>query len=140
MARKKIEFIDNSKEVIATMESVNLKWLEMAAIIVESHAVAIVAVDNGRLRDSIDYRINKAEMEAYVGTPVEYAVYVEFGTGEFAENGNGRQGGWAYPAPDGSGFIFTFGMKPQPFLRPAFRNNAKRIQKLLADLYKEAMG
>ena len=134
---KNVTFVDNSKAILTQMQQIELKWLEMAAMIIEGSAVALCAVDTGRLRDNIDYKVSKSEMAAYVGTNVEYAIYIEFGTGEFAENGNGRKGGWAYPKPDGSGWVFTLGMRPQPFIRPAFRNNKQKIQKLLKQLYGE---
>lgn len=52
-----------------------------------------------------------------------YACYVEFGTGEFASKGDGRQGGWLFKDKDGV-LRFTHGTKP-PFL------HAKRYRCLL---------
>jgi hypothetical protein len=69
-----------------------------------------------------------------VGTNVEYAVYVEFGTGEFAENGNGRKGGWMYKDPSGEWF-FTWGQEPKPYLRPAFRKNRSAIEALAKEIF-----
>lgn len=53
-----------------------------------------------------------------VGPEVLYGPYVEYGTGEFAEAGDGRKGGWRYKDAHGN-WHFTYGMKPQPYLRPA---------------------
>lgn len=131
-----VEFKDNSKAVKKAMKQQQLKWLEMASIIIEGTAVSLCAVDTGRLRDSIDHVVDEGEMVAYVGTNAEYAIYVEFGTGEFAEKGNGRKGGWVYQDPSGEWF-FTWGQEPQPFLRPAFKRNKQQIIKLLHDLMRE---
>lgn len=61
---------------------------------VVNHAKKLCAVDTGRLRSSITYEIGESggELAARVGTNVEYAPYVEFGTRR---------------------------MRAQPFLRPA---------------------
>jgi len=52
--------------------------LEVAAIIVEGQAKMLSPVDTGRLRASITHRINGGVAE--VGTNVEYAAHVEYGT------------------------------------------------------------
>lgn len=48
---------------------------------------------------------------------IKYAVYVEYGTGIYAKNGNGRQTPWTYF--DGKNFWRTHGQKPQPYFTPA---------------------
>ena len=48
-----------------------------------------------------------------------YSVYNECGTGIYAENGQGRQGGWYYPVGDGS-YRFTLGMPPKRFVRDSY--------------------
>lgn len=136
MAKSTVEFKDNSKAVKSAMQKRQIKWLKMASLILEADAVLMCAVDTGRLRDSIDHKVDVGEMTAYVGTPAEYAVYIEFGTGRFAENGKGRKGGWVYKAPNGE-FIFTEGQAPQPFLRPAFKKNRQSIKNLLKKLMGE---
>jgi len=133
---KSTKFIDNSKAVKAALKQQQLSWLEMASIIIEGKAVALCVVDTKYLRDSIDHQVSEKEMIAYIGTPAEYAVYIEFGTGEFAENGNGRKGGWVYKTPSGQVF-FTYGQRPKPFLRPAFKDSNDQIKKLLEDLLRE---
>ena len=46
----------------------------------------------------------------------KYALYTELGTGKYASNGNGRQGGWFYPIGDGT-YRFTEGIPPKFFVR-----------------------
>ena len=134
-----MKFVDNSKAAKRELERAAIRGLTKAAMLVESQAVLLVPVNTGGLRGSIGYQVNESELVAYVGTNCEYAIYVEFGVGEFAENGNGRKGGWLYKTPNGE-VRFTYGMPPQPYLRPAFRKNQKAIRDILADCLRELGG
>ncbi|MGC6569700.1 HK97-gp10 family putative phage morphogenesis protein [Streptococcus sp. VTCC 12886] len=132
-------FVDNSEAVKRELERAAIRGLIKVAMLVESQAVLLVPVNTGALRNSIGYKVNESELAAYIGTNCEYAIYVEFGTGEFAENGNGRKGGWVYKTPNGE-VRFTYGMPSQPYLRPAFRQNQKAIRDILADCLRELGG
>ena len=134
-----MKFVDNSEAVKRELERAAIRGLTKAAMLVESQAVLLVPVNTGGLRNSIGYKVNESELAAYIGTNCEYAIYVEFGVGEFAENGNGRKGGWVYKTPNGE-VRFTYGMPPQPYLRPAFRKNQKAIRDILADCLRELGG
>lgn len=127
-------FKDNSEEAKERIEQTTLKFLLQACILVQGQAALLATVSTGRLRASIDYVIDEQEMAGYVGTNVEYAVYVEFGTGEFAENGMGRKGGWVYQDSSGEWF-FTWGQAPQPYLRPAFRTTKGQIEALAQSIF-----
>lgn len=48
-----------------------------------------------------------------------YVVYNELGTGIYADNGQGRQGGWYYPVGDGT-YRFTMGLPPKYFVRDSY--------------------
>ena len=127
------KFTDNSKKVKAQMDDAMFQALESAALIVEASAKALAPVgDSGELRDKIDHNVKDGANgpEAKIGSPLDYAMYVEYGTGEFAENGAGRKGGWSYQTPDGK-WHHTNGMAPQPFLRPAFRRNKANIENVI---------
>ena len=134
-----MKFVDNSEAVKKELERAIIRGLIKAAMLVESQAVLLVPVNTGGLRNSIGYKVNESELVAYIGTNCEYAVYVEFGTVELAEKGNGRKGGWVYKTPNGE-VRFTYGMPPQPYLRPAFRKNQKAIRDILADCLRELGG
>ncbi|MFA9413280.1 HK97-gp10 family putative phage morphogenesis protein [Streptococcus sp. E29BA] len=131
-----MEFVDNSAKAKALIEKKAIQALIKACKLVEGQAVALAPAKSGALRDSIAYKVDEATLIGYVGTNVEYAIYMEFGTGEFAEKGDGRKGGWVYKAPDGK-WYFTYGNKPKPYLRPAFRRNKKRIRAILEDALRE---
>ena len=62
--------------------------LEKACIVVETNAKNRAPIDTGNLTRSITHVVNGNE--GIVGTNVEYAPYVEFGTGLFSSQGDGR--------------------------------------------------
>jgi len=132
----KFTFEDNSKDVKKQLNKARESAMEAALFLVEAQAKELAAVDSGELRDKIDHlqKTSGNHVIGQVGSPNKHAVYVEFGTGEFAENGAGRKGGWVYKAPDGK-FYFTKGQKPQPFLRPAFRHNKQNIIDIVGKEY-----
>lgn len=120
----------NDKAILAAVRKRLVDKLDVAGKLVEDSAKLLVAVDTGNLRDSINHKVNESELSCRIGTSVEYAPYLEFGTGEYAENGKGRKGGWFFTGPDGKTW-FTKGNKPQPFLRPALLENKDAIKKML---------
>lgn len=126
-----MQFKDNSRQAKKAVKDAGIEWLTKSSLLVVGQAQALAAHDTGYLRDvSIDYEVDEAEMRAYVGSSADYAVFIEFGTGEFAENGGGRKGGWVYRSDKDGKWYFTYGQPPKPFLRPAFRNNKSRIEAL----------
>ncbi|MEA4894237.1 MAG: HK97-gp10 family putative phage morphogenesis protein [Oscillospiraceae bacterium] len=107
--------------------------LVKAAIIVSNDAKVDCPVDDGMLRQSIEYQVelNNGEAIGYVGTNVEYAPYVEKGTGIY--NAEGRQTPWKYQDAKGN-WHTTSGMKAQPFLQPALDNNQDKVQECFKDI------
>lgn len=90
-------------EVIEYYDNEIERAVQEACYIVEADAKHYAPVDTGRLRASIRTeveRISKYVVEGKIGTNVEYSRYVELGTS--------RQ-------------------SPQPYLRPALRNNFSKI-------------
>lgn len=92
-------------------------------------------VGTGQLRNSIKYQLSGSgnETNVKIGSNLEYATYQEFGTGEFAENGKGRKGGWSYTDPKTGKRVFTKGNKPTKFLRRAFRDNKSQIETIITE-------
>ncbi|BDR75271.1 HK97-gp10 family putative phage morphogenesis protein [Clostridium tetani] len=129
-------FKDNSRACKNAIKRANVKWLKAAALLIQSQAKALAPVDTSNLKTSIDHKIQVSKLEAYIGTNCDYAIYVEFGTGEFAENGRGRKGGWVYTNGEGK-TIFTKGSKPKPYLRPAYRQNKQALIQLLNKYLRE---
>ena len=65
-----------------------------------------------------------------VYTPKEYAPYVEYGTGLFAESGGRTDLPWRYQDEEGDWYT-TYGQKPQPFMRPALNDNREEIKRII---------
>ena len=101
--------------------------LGQSGAIVEGAAIREVPVDTGLLRGSINTKVNVEDLTATVGTNLEYAPYVEFGTGLFAAEGGGRDTPWSYQNSKGQ-WITTKGQRAQPFLGPALRKNKKAVR------------
>lgn len=102
--------------------------LQKACALVEREAKILAPKDNGDLRRSIS---SKVEGETgIVFTPLEYAPYVEFGTGLFAEEKGRVDVPWHYQDDEGE-WHSTSGQKPQPFMRPALHNNIPQIKTIL---------
>lgn len=110
--------------------------LTKAGLLVEAEARKKVAVNTGELRRSIESRVE--DKEAIIGTPLEYAPYIEYGTGIFAEAGNGRGSPWSYQ-DDAGNWHTTVGQPPQPFLRPALEEKRQEILEVFSASIKEAM-
>lgn len=126
------KFEDHSAEVKAALQRAAEQALTKAAMLIESSAKTKAPVDTGHLRDNIDHKVvNKGgKITGQVGSPDKYAIYVEYGTGEKAENGSGRKGGWSYQDAEGK-WHHTRGSKAQKFLRPAFRENKAKVKEIL---------
>lgn len=86
-----------------------------SAYILQTEARARAPEDSGYLRQSIEVEILNGGLSARVVVGADYAIYIEYGTGIYAVNGNGRQDGWTYFSDKFGEFVFTEGMKPQPF-------------------------
>lgn len=101
-------------------------------------------IDTGVLKNSITHRVvvsgaKTSEHAVYVGTNVAYAPYVEFGTGKYASNGNGRATPWVYRDDEGK-FHRTSGMKARPFLRRGISENVKKYKQIAEDSLAQTFG
>ena len=122
-----IKVTSHRVEVIEAKNEAVAKALEMIGLVAERYAKDLCPVDTGNLRNSISHETD--DDTVYVGTNVEYAPYIEFGTGKFAEGG-GRPTPWRYQDDKGN-WHTTNGMKPQPFLRPAIDNHLDEYQNIV---------
>lgn len=125
--------IDGLEAVIDMLDSVidtdNLQQaLGLACALVERSAKQLAPKDTGALRRSITSKVEGTE--GIIFTPLEYAPYIEFGTGLFAESGGRTDVPWNYQDDKGE-WHSTSGQKPQPFMRPALEQNRTQILDLL---------
>ena len=105
--------------------------MEKCCAIVEASAKEKAPKDTGALRRSISSRIEETAngVEGVIFTPLEYAPYIEYGTGLFAEDG-GRQTPWSYQDDEGN-WHTTKGQHPRPYMRPALTENRDQILETL---------
>lgn len=125
-----VQLIDNSAEVLAAMKEQVLLGLEAIGQEAEGYAKDECPVDTGRLRNSIAHKVVEDEKAVYIGTNVEYGIYVEYGTGIYADNGQGRQTPWFYVDDKGEGH-YTRGMKPRHFLKKAVSNHGSHYKSIM---------
>ena len=104
--------------------------LGKACGLVEAAAKQKAPKGTGELRRSITSKVEKNEGIIY--TPLEYAPYVEYGTGLFAEKGGRKDVPWCYKDDEGK-WHTTSGMKPQPYMRPALHENKKKIIEIIKE-------
>ena len=124
-----MEDILESLELLISTPNIQ-EALGKACAIVERAAKQKAPKGNGELRRSITSRVE--DTEGIVYTPLEYAPYVEYGTGLFAEKGGRQDGPWCYQDDEGN-WHTTSGMKPQPFMRPALNENRERILRMIKE-------
>lgn len=134
-----IENLDKLISKLEKLDDVN-QAMEQACILVENEAKIKCPVDIGVLRNSITHYIedNPNELVGVVGTNVEYAPYVEFGTGIYSSLGNGRQDRWKYKDAKGE-WHSTIGQHPQPYLQPALEENRREIEKMFKEQIKKGV-
>lgn len=131
-----VEFEDFSIKVINAIHDKAFTFLEEAASEVESAAKRNSRVDTGQLKGSWTHIVDEDAMEATIGSPLENAIWEEFGTGEYAAKGNGRKGGWSYKDAAGD-WHHTKGKKPNHTLQRAFDGKKRVIQKRAEQLFGE---
>lgn len=125
-------FTSNADNVIKEAEKKLIRAAEIIGGTAESYAKKLCRTDTGNLKNSITHVIENKNDEVIVaiGSNVEYAPYVELGTGIHAEDGNGRQTPWRYKDRKGK-WHTTSGMKPKPFLRPAIEDHKEEYKHIL---------
>lgn len=104
-------------EVTEEFRETAVAWLheacgELAAAVRNNQRVR-----TGKTRQSWRYEVDESRLEGVVASDIENAIWEEFGTGEYALNGNGRKGGWWYVDEQGKRH-FTRGKRP---IRPLYK-------------------
>ena len=102
--------------------------LERVGSAAEGFAADLAPVDSGRLRNSITHKVD--DNSVTVGSSLEYAAYVELGTGKYVAGG--RNTPWVYKDDKGN-WHYTHGQRAQPFLKPALQNNINTYQAIIKD-------
>lgn len=108
-----------------------------ACAVVEGRAKQLAPKDTGALRNSIQSKVEKrdGEIVGVVFTPLEYAPYIEYGTGLFAEGGGRTDVPWNYQDDKGE-WHSTSGQRPQPFMQPAANETRNQVIEILGESIK----
>jgi hypothetical protein len=129
-----VEFHDYRIQCKAIIRDHAEQFLEEAASEIESAAARNTPVDSGQLKGAWTHVVDVDNLEATIGNPLEYSIWVEMGTGEYAMEGKGRKGGWKYKDDQGK-WRFTYGMKPVRMLHNAFVSLKNPIQNLAKSIF-----
>lgn len=94
---------DNTDQVLKELDNAMERALTRIGLAAEGYAKKEAPVDTGNLQNSITHAVEMGEKAAYIGTNVEYASYVEFG---------------------------TYKMEAKPFLRPAATEHSSVYERI----------
>ena len=137
-----IEFTDNSAKVRTALTGAITAFLYEIGQALQSEAHDNSRVDTGQTRGSYKYVVDSTgnESTVSVGSDLENAIWEEFGTGEYAANGDGRKGGWVYMSEKDGKYHHTYGKKPNKPLTRAFQFTEPKIKRQLAEIIKQSVG
>lgn len=130
-----IEFVDNSIKVKDAIEKAAIAFLHEAAGELTSQTKRNTTVDTGQLKSSWQYKVAEYKYEAVIGSPLENAIWEEFGTGEFALKGDGRKTPWVYQDAKGN-YHYTTGKKPKRAFHSAVTKVQPKIIKVAQNKFK----
>ena len=137
-----VQLTDNSAEVLSGLESAKARTLEMIGLKAEGYAKKLCPVGTvestgkkgyrgGTLRNSITHTISGDTVS--IGSNVEYAPYVELGTGPHFE-----------PPPDWETFTTKRGkgvgrgyVKPRRYLQPAIEEHKDEYKTIMESELRE---
>lgn len=122
---------DHSEDVLEAMHDAALRALEKCGLVAEGYSKKLAPVgqiNGGNLRNSISHAVDPDELAAYIGTDVEYAPYVELGTGIYYPGG--RPTPWVYQDSNGNWHL-THGQRAQPYLKPAVADHAQTYRDIM---------
>lgn len=154
-----VEFIDNSIKVNRAIEDAIAAFLDDAGGEIISQTVknydSAGRVDTGQTKGSFKYVVDESKGEVVMGSPLENAIWEEFGTGEYAVKKNGRKGGWyihesklsskaksrmkRVEGKDGKVFYFTLGKKPNRPFEKAYNSTKSKIIKRAEQIFKSKL-
>lgn len=131
-----VQFQDFSIQVKDAIDEKAESFLYGSAELLSGQAAQITPVKTGQLKGSWDYKVDLDRKEARIGSPLENAIWNEFGTGEYAAHGDGRKGGWSYQDDSGE-WHHTKGKRPNHTLQKTFDAKKNSIINFARQLFGE---
>lgn len=123
------EVLDSIEDIADTSDLASA--MGKACAVVTAAAIEKAPRDTGALRRSITSKVEHgSDITGIVFTPLEYAPYVEYGTGIHAEKGGRTNVPWLYQRDDGE-YRYTSGQHPKPFMKPALDESRNEIIRLI---------
>lgn len=124
-----VRFTNNAPSVMAELQAKKERALERIGLQAEGYAIDLSPQPaTERLRNSITHAVDGDAV--YIGTNVEYAPYVELGTGKYYPGG--RPTPWAYQDEKGD-WHWTRGNEAQPFLKPSVADHVETYKNIIED-------
>lgn len=152
----KITFTNNTAQIIDMLKSQAIEFLYEAGGELTTQITRSVAVDSGELKNSFQYIVDENDLKVVVGSPLENAIWEEFGTGEYAVNGDGRKDAWyiyvdnyvgkskpTYKGKvtivygeDGKAFYKTDGKKPKRYFSTSYEKVKPKLERRINSIMK----
>lgn len=129
-----VEFHDYSLQVKAQMNEALIAALHEASGEIVSQTARNTRVDTGQLKGSWTYHVDESKLSSQIGSPLENAIWEEFGTGVYALNGDGRKTAWRYQDAKGN-WHTTSGKKGTR----AFHNAFTGLKSAIISLFERKM-
>lgn len=129
---------DNTKEIWDYVQKATVRALTIIGMKAEKYAKALCPVGTvestgkkgyrgGTLRNSITFDVSPDDQTVTIGSNVEYAPYVELGTGPHFQ----APPEWeTFDAPKGSGGGHGY-VRPRPYLKPAVQDHIDEYKKII---------
>lgn len=142
-----IKFIDNTPQLHEALDSWAERVLTIWGMTVQDYAQLLVPTGTadstgiegyvgGALKQSLTFALDLAKKAVTIGSDLFYSLFVELGTGIFAEKGNGRKTPWVWKDFNGK-WHFTRGMKAandgKGFLRPAVEDHIEELREIAVE-------
>jgi hypothetical protein len=148
-----VKLYDYTIEVQGAIAELAYRAVEEACGELESQVKRNTAVDTGKTKNAWTHHTKQSgnDTTGTVGNPLENSIWEEFGTGEYALNGDGRKGGWWYKNPNvkytksgsldkryknNSEFIFTYGKHPRRPFHNAYTSLKNKLVKHIQEVMK----
>lgn len=120
------KMLDQAKEKALTIIGMRAeKYAKALCPVGTSESTGIKGYRGGTLRNSITYQVQGNTVA--IGSNVEYAPYVELGTGPFFETPPAWE---SFDTTPGSGIGGAY-VHPRPYLRPAIENHLAEYNKII---------
>lgn len=128
-----VKFEDYSVKVVNALNDAVMAFLREAGGEMTAQIKRNTRVDTGQLKGSFKYVVDESKEIVTVGSPLENAIWEEFGTGIYALKGNGRKTPWRYQDVKGN-WHTTTGKKPSRAMQKAFDSKKNAIKKAAQEI------